>query len=800
MSWLLDLLVDAIKEMVSQFLVDMMGLITDVFTDLLSCNLSLFEELFSVVGSLYQNVIVPMGIALLLMILIWQLFKSMFGKVGINAEEPIELIGRSSICLFFVVASKPVINYILKIAGTPYQWVIGTDIKVQSFSEYVTALEGITAPLGLGTVSIAILMLIMQFVVAWNYFKMLFIIAERYVLLGVFSYTAPLAFATGGSKSTNNILASWSKMFGGQVVLIILNAWCLKMFLSGYGNMMASGYGFTKFFVATLCLVGFCKITFKLDSYMAALGVNLGRPSPGMGALGAAMAAQRIFSQAGRAFSGTDGSGSGAGTSTNMGNMTGTANGFNGPTGPIPMNPSGGNEVDVESLFSSGDFDTEYPEKRADAAGSAKSVNLSNSASGNVLDELEMGKHAAATDSSSISYVSGAGENVVTPSSEVEPGMEAEAYGSADQEGSAMDLNAGSLPEYQDASETGVVQSEGITTNEPVEDGLSEALSSGSGFGEMEALDEADFMDSQTTTGDDSLSSKSQPFEGASAFSNDNGIMAELGDYPDPGTDVGAFDYGSGTEFGSNTENTNQELGSDRNASLSGTGNNTDLGGNFETSADSRNSGYSDIGKNSLDGTEPSYGFHSDMGILDAVAGSDSNISNPSMEVSDAEHFSEENGTASDSISGGAEIENSTFSDSGIPESMENNPGVTNGGEHFGNAVKPGNTGGYFGAGNSGMGSLSGSGDPKSDSTAETDGYMEQENLEPIEVANDGLEPPEEMNEMDEIQTEPTEIPMNMGLLHNPHRIREVPKSRSELLKYRQIGNDTGGREDETHG
>ena len=60
---------------------------------------SLFEELFSVVGSLYQNVIVPMGIALLLMILIWQLFKSMFGKVGINAEEPIELIGRSSYLL-----------------------------------------------------------------------------------------------------------------------------------------------------------------------------------------------------------------------------------------------------------------------------------------------------------------------------------------------------------------------------------------------------------------------------------------------------------------------------------------------------------------------------------------------------------------------------------------------------------------------------------------------------------------------------------------------------------------------------
>ncbi|MFR2213399.1 MAG: hypothetical protein ACLS61_06035 [Ruminococcus sp.] len=425
MSWLLDLLVDAVKEMVSQFIIDMMGLITDVFTDLLSCNLSLFEELFSVVGSLYQNVIVPMGIALLLMILIWQLFKSMFGKVGINAEEPIELIGRSSICLFFVVASKPVINYILKIAGTPYQWGIGTDIKVQSFSEYVTALEGITAPLGLGTVSIAILMLIMQFVVAWNYFKMLFIIAERYVLLGVFSYTAPLAFATGGSKSTNNILASWSKMFGGQVVLIILNAWCLKMFLSGYGNMMASGYGFTKFFVATLCLVGFCKITFKLDSYMAALGVNLGRPSPGMGALGAAMAAQRIFSQAGRVFSGTDGSGNGTGRSTNMGN-TDPTNGFTGPAGLIPMNPSGGNEVDIESLFWGGDFDTEYPEKHGNAAGSVKSVNHSNTASANVLDEL--GIHANGTESSGTSYVSGTAATAVTSASEIEPGMESDDF------------------------------------------------------------------------------------------------------------------------------------------------------------------------------------------------------------------------------------------------------------------------------------------------------------------------------------------------------------------------------------
>ena len=101
MSWLLELLVDAIREMCSQFIVDMMELITNMFTELLSCNLSLFEELFSVVGSLYKNVIVPTGIAILLMILVWQLFKSMFGgKAGVNAEEPIELICRPFLYFF----------------------------------------------------------------------------------------------------------------------------------------------------------------------------------------------------------------------------------------------------------------------------------------------------------------------------------------------------------------------------------------------------------------------------------------------------------------------------------------------------------------------------------------------------------------------------------------------------------------------------------------------------------------------------------------------------------------------------
>lgn len=295
MTWLLEMLFDSIRTMCAQFIVDAMDSINGVFTDLLSCNLSLFEELFSVAGELYRNAVLPMGIALLLLICTWQLFKTMFGRIGANAEEPIELVGRSLMCLFMIVFAKPMVDYILNFAGTPYGWIINRGITVASFSEFTSAAEIAASALGIDKISIQLLLLILQFVVAWNYFKLLFVVAERYVLLGVFSYTSPLAFATGGSKATNHILASWSKAFGGQVILIILDAWGLKLYLSAYGNLMASGLGFTKFFVCSLMLVGFCRIMQKLDSYLASFGINVGRTSPGMSGTALAMMAGRMI-------------------------------------------------------------------------------------------------------------------------------------------------------------------------------------------------------------------------------------------------------------------------------------------------------------------------------------------------------------------------------------------------------------------------------------------------------------------------------------------------------------------------
>ena len=65
-----------------------------------------------------------------------------------------------------------------------------------------------------------------------------------------------------------------------------------------------------------------------------------------------------------------------------------------------------------------------------------------------------------------------------------------------------------------------------------------------------------------------------------------------------------------------------------------------------------------------------------------------------------------------------------------------------------------------------------------------------------IDHAGNEVTLPEEINGMEEIQTEDAQMPMNMELLRNPHRIREIPKSRSELRGQKQGDRDTGRLED----
>ena len=167
-----------------------------------------------------------------------QLFKNYFMGAGIEAEDPLKLSIRSFIFIFLAFYAEDIVNLLLGIAGTPYDWILTEELPsldFASFNSVITVILGVCA-----NGAVAIIALILVLILAWNYIKLLFEAAERYNPFGVLVYTAPVAFATGASQSTGNIFHSWCRMLGGQFFLLLMNAWCLRLFTSMVGTFLAN--------------------------------------------------------------------------------------------------------------------------------------------------------------------------------------------------------------------------------------------------------------------------------------------------------------------------------------------------------------------------------------------------------------------------------------------------------------------------------------------------------------------------------------------------------------------------------
>ncbi len=196
-----------------------------------------FLRYFPAAETMY-NVFIALAIGLILLNWVWQLFKNYGLIAGIEAEDPVKLSIRSILFILLAYYSDQIVNVVLSIGGTPYQWILTADLPPLSFADFNSVILVI-----LGVVTdggVALIGLILVLILAWNYVKLLFEAAERYVLLGVLVYTAPVAFSMGASQTTSNIFKSWCRMLGGQVFLLIMNAWCLRLFTSMVGSFIAN--------------------------------------------------------------------------------------------------------------------------------------------------------------------------------------------------------------------------------------------------------------------------------------------------------------------------------------------------------------------------------------------------------------------------------------------------------------------------------------------------------------------------------------------------------------------------------
>jgi len=230
-------ILDGIVSWIAEQVMNILDMISSSVLGALGCSMDTFLRYFPAAETMY-SIFVAMAIGIILLNLVWQLFKNFGLAMGIEAEDPIKLIIRSIFFILLVYYSDEILAIILKIGGTPYSWIMTEELPPINFANFNSVLLTVLGVVASGSISLIALILIL--ILAWNYIKLLFEAAERYVLLGVMIYTAPMAFALGASQTTSNIFSSWCKMLGGQIFLLIMNAWCLRIFTSMVGTFLSN--------------------------------------------------------------------------------------------------------------------------------------------------------------------------------------------------------------------------------------------------------------------------------------------------------------------------------------------------------------------------------------------------------------------------------------------------------------------------------------------------------------------------------------------------------------------------------
>lgn len=234
-------ILDGIVEWIAEQVMAGLDLVTTSVLGALGCDMAVFLRYFPAAETMY-SVFVALAIGIILLNWVWQLFKNFGLGAGVEAEDPVKLSIRSVIFILLTLFSDEIVNIVLTIGGTPYHWIMESDLPALSFADFNSVMLVIIGVCANGAV--ALITLILVLILAWNYLKLLFEAAERYVLLGVLVYTAPVAFSMGASQTTANIWKSWCRMLGGQIFLLVMNAWCLRLFTSMVGSFLANNEDF----------------------------------------------------------------------------------------------------------------------------------------------------------------------------------------------------------------------------------------------------------------------------------------------------------------------------------------------------------------------------------------------------------------------------------------------------------------------------------------------------------------------------------------------------------------------------
>ena len=285
---MLNWIFEGIVNWVATVLSNLLDSFNQPILELMGMNLTTIKSYIPFVETAYK-VFQYTAWALLFLIVVFQLVRTMGGPIT-HGENPLILIARSALFAFLIGACRELFDVLMVIGSVPYDTMMSIQPGEESeiFADFQAYASSWATNVAIGSTIIGTIMcIILVIAIGWNYFKLLLESVERYVMLGVLAYTAPLAFATGGSESTSNVFASWCRMVASEILLLILNVFFLRGFTSavGVGVMGGAVEGSTNgsFLLWCFVLLAWLKIGQRVDSYLASLGLSTAQTGSAMG-------------------------------------------------------------------------------------------------------------------------------------------------------------------------------------------------------------------------------------------------------------------------------------------------------------------------------------------------------------------------------------------------------------------------------------------------------------------------------------------------------------------------------------
>ena len=211
------------------------------------------------------SVFQSMALAFAIIIAAFSIY-SVFLSAGESRTSPVRVLVMTGVSIGMIYFGNYIAMMLVDFIKNPYEAFWGLELEGAQI-EWDKVLDTGIFPEVIGLIKTAAIF-ILTVAITVALFKLYVEMFERYLMMGITVYAfAPLAYATIASDQTIHIFKRWFSMFIGQLILMCLSVWSLKLILSGVKGMTSISQCFL--------VLAACHIAQRLDTYLAQLGLNV---------------------------------------------------------------------------------------------------------------------------------------------------------------------------------------------------------------------------------------------------------------------------------------------------------------------------------------------------------------------------------------------------------------------------------------------------------------------------------------------------------------------------------------------